>query len=85
MQFGKVQSYRIKKRDASLQPFQAKPLYMKKSLNSSLNINMSKIVNEKITEEHIEEARRLEDDPLKILALIDIIFMNEDKSKIIPS
>lgn len=54
-------------------------------LTSSLNINMSKIVNEKITEEHIEEARRLEDDPLKILALIDIIFMNEDKSKIIPS
>ncbi len=46
---------------------------------------MSKIVSEKITEEHIEEARRLEDDPLKILALIDIIFMNEDKSKIIPS
>lgn len=54
---------------------------------SSLNINMSKIVNEKITitEEHIQEARRLEDDPLKILALIDIIFMNEDRSKIIPS
>lgn len=46
---------------------------------------MSKIVNEKITEEHIEEARRLEDDPQKILALIDIIFMNEDKSKVIPS
>ena len=46
---------------------------------------MSKIVNEKITEEHIEEARRLEDDPPKILALIDIIFMNEDKSKTIPS
>lgn len=54
-------------------------------LTSLLNINMSKIVNEKITEEHIEEARRLEDDPQKILALIDIIFMNEDKSKIIPS
>lgn len=46
---------------------------------------MSKIVKKKITEEHIEEARRLEDDPQKILALIDIIFMNEDKSKIIPS
>lgn len=46
---------------------------------------MSKLVNEKITEEHIQEARRLEDDPQKILALIDIIFMNEDKSKIIPS
>ena len=46
---------------------------------------MSKIVKEKITEEHIHEARRLEDDPLKILALIDIIFMNEDKGKVIPS
>lgn len=46
---------------------------------------MSEIVKGKIREEHIEEARRLEDDPLKILALIDIIFMNEDKSKIIPS
>ena len=46
---------------------------------------MSKTVKEKITEKHIEEARRLEDDPQKILALIDIIFMNEDKSKIIPS
>ena len=46
---------------------------------------MSKIVKEKINEEHIQEARRLEDDPLKILALIDIIFMNEDKSKILPS
>lgn len=46
---------------------------------------MSKIVTEKVTDEHIQEAKRLEDDPLKILALIDIIFMNEDKSKIIPS
>lgn len=46
---------------------------------------MSKIVTEKVTDEHIQEARWLEDDPLKILALIDIIFMNEDKSKIIPS
>ena len=46
---------------------------------------MSKIVTEKVTDEDIQEARKLEDDPLKILALIDIIFMNEDKSKIIPS
>lgn len=46
---------------------------------------MSNIVKEKITDEHIQEARRLEDDPQKILALIDIIFMNEDKSKVIPS
>lgn len=46
---------------------------------------MSKIVTEKITEEDIQQARKLEDDPQKILALIDIIFMNEDRSKIIPS
>ena len=46
---------------------------------------MSKIVTENVTDEHIQEARKLEDDPLKILALIDIIFMNEDKNKIIPS
>lgn len=46
---------------------------------------MNKSVKEKITDVEIQEARRLEDDPLKILALIDIIFMNEDKSKIIPS
>lgn len=46
---------------------------------------MSKVVNERITEEHIQEARRLEDDPQKILALIDIIFMNEDNRKVIPS
>ena len=58
--------------------------HMKKPI-SLQNINMSKIVTEKVTDEHIQEARRLEDDPLKILALIDIIFMNEDKSKIIPS
>lgn len=46
---------------------------------------MSKIVKEKITDDHIQEAKRLEEDPMKILALIDIIFMNEDKRKVIPS
>lgn len=46
---------------------------------------MSKIVTEKVKEDDIKDARKLEDDPLKILALIDIIFMNEDKSKVIPS
>jgi hypothetical protein len=46
---------------------------------------MSEIVKEKITDELIQEARRLEDDPQKILALIDIIFMYEDKGKVIPS
>lgn len=46
---------------------------------------MSEIVKEKITDELIQEARRLEDDPQKILALIDILFMYEDKGKVIPS
>ena len=46
---------------------------------------MGKFVTEKVTDEHIQEARRLEDDPLKILALIDIIFMNEDNGKFFPS
>ena len=46
---------------------------------------MSEIVKEKITDELIQEARRLEDDPQTILALIDIIFMYEDKGKVIPS
>lgn len=46
---------------------------------------MAEIVTTKVSEEDIREAKRLEDDPQKILALIDIIFMNEDKSKIIPS
>lgn len=39
---------------------------------------MSKVVTEKIREEHIQEAKKIEDDPQKILALIDIIFMNEE-------
>lgn len=46
---------------------------------------MKKLVTDRITEEHIQETRRLEDDPQKILALIDILFMNEDKDKILPS
>lgn len=46
---------------------------------------MSKVVTEKIREEDIQEARRIEDDPQKILALIDILFMNEDKDKMLPS
>lgn len=41
---------------------------------------MNKIVTDKISEEDIIEARKLEDDPLKILALIDLIFMYEEKS-----
>jgi hypothetical protein len=39
----------------------------------------------KVTEEDIQEASRIEDDPEKILALIDLIFLNVDNSKVIPS
>lgn len=41
-------------------------------------------VNDRIDEEMMNESRRIEDDPMKILALIDIIFMNQDR-KDIPS
>lgn len=39
----------------------------------------------KVTEKDIQEAKRIEDDPEKILALIDLIFLNVDNSKVIPS
>lgn len=38
-----------------------------------------------ITEEDIREAERIENDPQKILALIDLIFLFEDNKKAIPS
>lgn len=44
---------------------------------------MEKIV--KVTEKDIQEANKIEDDPEKILALIDLIFLNADNSKVIPS
>ena len=44
---------------------------------------MKEIVN--VTEEDIREAERIEDDPKKILALIDLIFMYEENRKVIPS
>lgn len=44
---------------------------------------MEKIV--KVTEKDIQDAKRIEDDPEKILALIDLIFLNVDNSKVIPS
>ena len=40
---------------------------------------MKKIVNT-ISEEDIMEAERIELDPQKILALIDLILMNEDQN-----
>ena len=38
-----------------------------------------------IKEEHVQEAERIESDPQKILALIDLIFLFEDNKKVIPS
>lgn len=38
-----------------------------------------------MSEADIKEAERIENDPKKILALIDLIFMCEDNKKIIPS
>jgi hypothetical protein len=45
---------------------------------------MSKIVNT-ITDDLVREAEEIENDPQKILALIDLIFMYEDNKKVIPS
>ena len=39
----------------------------------------------KLTEEDYRDAERIENDPKKILALIDLIFMYEDNKKVIPS
>jgi hypothetical protein len=44
---------------------------------------MDEIVN--LTEEDYRDAERIENDPKKILALIDLIFMYEDNKKVIPS
>lgn len=46
---------------------------------------MEKIVKDRISEADIRDAERIENDPKKILALIDIIFMYQDRQKIIPS
>lgn len=46
---------------------------------------MEEIVKLNFTEEDYQEAERIENDPKKILALIDLIFMYEDRKKIIPS
>ena len=44
---------------------------------------MDKIV--KVTDKDIRDAERIEEDPAKILALIDLIFMFAENSKVIPS
>ena len=42
-------------------------------------------MNINLTEEDIRDAQRIENDPKKILALIDLIFLFEDNKKVIPS
>lgn len=44
---------------------------------------MSKSVN--LTDEMIKDAERIENNPAKILALIDLIFMGQEDKKEIPS
>lgn len=39
----------------------------------------------KVTDDDIKDAERIENDPQKILALIDLIFLFEDNKKVIPS
>lgn len=41
--------------------------------------------NFNLTEEDLRDAQRIENDPQKILALIDLIFLFEDNKKVIPS
>jgi hypothetical protein len=44
---------------------------------------MEEFVN--LTDEDIRDAERIENDPQKILALIDLIFLFGDNKKVIPS
>lgn len=44
---------------------------------------MNKIIN--LTDQDIRDAEKIENDPEKILALIDLIFLFEDNKKVIPS
>ena len=46
-------------------------------MDDNFNINLS--------EEDLRDAQRIENDPQKILALIDLIFLFEDRKKVIPS
>lgn len=39
----------------------------------------------KVTDQDIQEAQRIEEDPEKILALIDLIFLGAESTKVIPS
>lgn len=46
-------------------------------MDDNFNINLS--------EEDLRDAQRIDNDPQKILALIDLIFLFEDNKKVIPS
>ena len=46
---------------------------------------MRKNVNDILSEEDFKEAERIENDPMKILALIDLLFINEEKQSALPS
>ena len=46
-------------------------------MDDNFNINL--------TEEDLRDAQRIENDPQKILALIDLIFLFEDNKKVISS
>ena len=46
-------------------------------------IDMEESVN--LSQEDVREAEQIYNDPEKILALIDLIFMYEDNRKVIPS
>ena len=43
---------------------------------------MEENVNINLSEEDLKDAQRIENDPKKILALIDLIFMYDDRKKI---
>lgn len=43
---------------------------------------MEENVNINLSEEDLRDAQRIENDPKKILALIDLIFMYDDRKKI---
>lgn len=53
--------------------------------NNHLPIDIETDECVKVTDEDIRDAERIENDPKKILALIDLIFMFEEQKKVIPS
>ena len=53
--------------------------------NNHLPIDIETDECVKVTDEDIRDAERIENDPKKILALIDLRFMFEEQKKVIPS